>query len=263
VRTCDRTGGGSVTGSLEEGIPMKAKFLGGGNVAGHAIRDFASTVGAAIMLSLAHLLVLVVIYGTAAEESATADVYDYKYAGQPFQVNTLAGATNISVEFSSPTLLAPSTTYDLSLSGIATTQFASLTISDGINTISPGDGTFLDSDFITTNSFGSISRWQIVELSGSGRSFAIGQCCTINDPPFMYTYCCNAPTDASIWTNGFFGIGPKIDYAYNNCLPGVWTASVAGVPELSVWAMLLIGFAGFAGLALHGAEAVKREVQRK
>jgi hypothetical protein len=118
---------------------MKAQFLGVGAVAGHAIRDIASSVGAAIIVPLGHLLVLVVIYGMTAESSASADVYDYKYTGQPFQVNTLAGATNISVEFSLPTRLAPSTTYGLSVSGIATTQFASLTISDEINTINSGD----------------------------------------------------------------------------------------------------------------------------
>jgi hypothetical protein len=113
-------------------------------------------------------------------------------------------------------------------------------MSDGVNTIPVGGGTFLSSSFITTNRAGDITAWAIDELIGAGRTFVLGdQCCTIGDPPFLSTYCCSGPTDASIQTNGFFGIGPRIDFAYNNGAAGVWT-----VPEPSTWAMLLLGFGG-------------------
>ena len=62
----------------------------------------------------------------------------------------------------------------------------------------------------------------------------------------MYTNNSMGATDASIEDNGFFGIGPNADYAYNNRTPGVW-ASFA-VPEPSIWVAMLIGFFGLGAM---------------
>ena len=182
--------------------------------------------------------------------SASANRFEYTYTGRPFQVNRLPGATRVGVTFFAPTLLSPSTTY-----GVSSPEFASLSISDGVNNIKAGDGTLLSSDFIHTNASGHIVTWQIVELAGAGRVFAAGQCCTINDPPLILTECCSGPTDASIQTNGFFGIGPNDDYAYNNRVKGIW--KVASVPEPSSWAVLLAGLTGLgAAMRLRRKESV-------
>jgi hypothetical protein len=87
--------------------------------------------------------------------------------------------------------------------------FESMIISDGVNTIGVGEGTFLSSSFIKTDSSGSIVNWVVVELLGADRTFVLGDlCCTIGDPPLMYTF------------------GTK------------------SVPEPSTWALMLLGFAG-------------------
>ena len=133
----------------------------------------------------------------------------YVYEGKPFGVNginLLPGATHISVTFSVPSLLSDNTTYDVTFP-----PFRTLTMSDGVNIIPVGGGTFLSFTFITTNGAGDITSWAIDELIGAGRTFVLGdQCCTIGDPPFLSTYCCSGPTDASIQTNGFSGIGREL-----------------------------------------------------
>jgi hypothetical protein len=101
-------------------------------------------------------------------------------------------------------------------------------MSDGVHTIKKGKGTFLNSSFITTNDAGDITDWIIVVLIGARRTFVLGdQCCTTGDPSFLYTYCCSGPTDASIQTDGFFGIGPETGFAYNTGAAGVWTVSIS------------------------------------
>jgi hypothetical protein len=136
--------------------------------------------------------------------------------------------------FSVPSLLSDNTTYD-----VTSPQFRDLVMSDGVNTISVGGGTINDASFVRTTATGYIGTWFIAELVGTNRTFAVGACCTIGDPPVLYTFCCNFRSDASIQTNGFFGIGQETDFAYNNGAAGVWT-----VAEPSTWAMMLLGFAG-------------------
>jgi hypothetical protein len=196
------------------------------------------------------------ILATVGAGSASAHAYRYVYRGRLFQKNELPGATNIRIVFLSAAPLAPSTTY-----GVASPIFREILMTDGVDTIERREGTFLDTSFIETNSAGQISSWSIIELAGVGRSFADpGQCCTINDPPLMYSIDFDGQTDATIQTNGFFGIGPNTGYAYNNLRPGVWltgppfSPAVAGfdartgVPEPSDWALILTGFAGLGGI---------------
>jgi hypothetical protein len=84
--------------------------------------------------------------------TCTTTTYEYIYTGQPFTVSLLPGATNVSVSFFSSSLLTPSTDY-----GVSSLPFQSMTISDGINTISVGGGTFLSSSFLETASSGNQS----------------------------------------------------------------------------------------------------------
>jgi hypothetical protein len=177
-------------------------------------------------------------------QAANAATYLYQYTGQPFGPafggqNTLPGSTNITVEFQMPSLLAASTEYD-----VGSAPFTTLTMFDGVDLITPGLGTYLSTSFIKTDSAGSIDDWAIVELLGANRTFQLGNvCCTIGDVPVMMTL----PTrDASIVTNGFFGIGPEIYFAYNNNAPGDWTVSL--VPEPSTWAMMILGFMGIGAM---------------
>jgi PEP-CTERM motif len=139
--------------------------------------------------------------------------FEYVYNGQPFTTNLILGATNISVDFLSSALLMPATNYDVS-----SPIFDAMTISDGVNTIAAGGGAFLGSSHIQTDNSGNIASWVIAELLGTGRTFVLGdQCCTIGDPPFLYTY------------------GSK------------------SVPEPSTWVMMLVGFAGLCFAAYRRA----------
>jgi hypothetical protein len=61
--------------------------------------------------------------------------FEYIYAGQPFTTNLILGATNISVDFFSSSLLHPSMGYKVS-----SLPFGAMTISDGVNTIAVGGG---------------------------------------------------------------------------------------------------------------------------
>jgi hypothetical protein len=147
--------------------------------------------------------------------------YEYIYDGNPFSRNLIPGATNISVDFLSSSLLEPSTRYNVS-----SPLFDTMTISDGANTIAVGGGTFLSSSYVQTDSSGNIDYWIIVELLGAGRTFVLGdECCTIGDPPFLYTY---------------------------------KEAKEAPVPEPSTWAMVLLGFAGFGYAGYRRASSGQR-----
>jgi hypothetical protein len=193
-----------------------------------------------------------------------ASAHTYVYSGQPFGVNgenTLLGATNISVEFEYSTYLEPSTEYRVS-----SPMFSTMTISDGINTISPGTGQFLGSSFIRTDAAGGIRNWFIVELIGFPRSFVLDdRCCTIDDPPFLYTIHSNGSTDASVQNNGAFGIGPREGFAYNNQAPGCWSVDglplhcpsrpSASIPEPTAWMMMILGFFAL-GVVLRGRRCV-------
>jgi hypothetical protein len=169
--------------------------------------------------------------------NSSARIYTYVYEGRPFGIdgaNLLPGATHIFVMFSVSTLLSDNTNYD-----VTSPPFRDLVMSDGVNTTSVAGGTINDASFVRTTATGYIGTWFIAELIWVGRTFSAGACCTIGDPPVLYTSCCNFPSDASIQTNGFFGIGPRTDFAYNNLAAGAWT-----VPEPSTWTMLLLGFGG-------------------
>jgi hypothetical protein len=52
-----------------------------------------------------------------------------------------------------------------------------MTISDGVDTIRPGGGTFLSSSFIQTDPSGHINAWIIAELIGANRTFEGGDVC--------------------------------------------------------------------------------------
>jgi hypothetical protein len=178
--------------------------------------------------------------------NSNARIYTYVYEGRPFGIdgiNLLSGATHISVMFSVSSLLSDNTTYD-----VTSPPFRDLVMSDGVNTISVGGGTINDGSFVRTTATGYIGTWFIAELIGADRTFAPGACCTIGDTPVLYTFCCNLPSDGTIQTNGFFGIGPRTDFAYNNLAAGAWT-----VPEPSTWAMLLLGFGGLGFLGYRAA----------
>jgi hypothetical protein len=145
--------------------------------------------------------------------SVTQDAagFEYMYVGQPFTTNLIEDSTNISVDFFSSSLLKPSMVYNVS-----SPIFEDMTISDGIDTIIAGEGTFLSSSYIRTDRFGNVNGWIIVELIGADRTFTLGDvCCTIGDPPVLYTY---------------------------------KDSSSSSVPEPSTWTMMLIGFGGL-GLA--------------
>ena len=175
--------------------------------------------------------------------------YKYTYTGQAFQTNTLENSTNISVNFYTDFLLSANTRYDY-----LSKPFEYLSMSDGVNVIAVGGGSLLSSSFIQTDNSGSISQWIISELIGAGRSFVSGEaCCTINDPPFMYTYNSNGATDASIQTNGFFQSGGT-GYAYNNQLAGNW--AVTPVPEPETYAMMLMGI-GMLGFMARRQRVIK------
>jgi hypothetical protein len=177
--------------------------------------------------------------------SAHADIYEYSYTGQPFGIdgqNTLPGSTYLSMDFYSISPLLPSTYYDSS-----SLPFASISMSDGIEAIDPDDRSLLSSSFLETDASGNITAWEVVELVGADRTFVLGdECCTIDDPPVLMSINNNGATDAVILTNGFYGIGPRDDFAYNNGAPGVWAYSL--VPEPTGWAMMLVGFCGLGGL---------------
>jgi len=191
-----------------------------------------------------------------------ASAHTYVYSGQSFGINgenTIAGATHVTVTFASSVLLSASTLYDVS-----TAPFASMSLSDGVDTIAVGGGSFLGSSFIKTDAAGDITTWFIAELQGAGRTFVGGnQCCTINDPPFIYTINNDGTTDASFQTNGFFGIGPREGFAFNNRAPGCWSVDggaancpasaptpPTSVPEPASWALMLTGFLA-TGVALR------------
>jgi hypothetical protein len=213
-----------------------------------------------------HLVILIVCALGLTGLGPTAGAHTYTYAGEPFGTadngaNTLPGSTAISVSFSTSLVLAPLSSYDLA-SGI----FTSMTISDGLDTIAPGDGTFLPSSFIDTDLSGNITSWVIAERIGSSSPFVLGdQCCTIGDPPVLLTYCCNGPTDATIQTEGFFGIGPNTGYAYNNRTPGIWSLDgvaepqlgpfTNSVPEPSAWWLMIVGF-GVSGVVLRSRNRI-------
>ena len=169
----------------------------------------------------------------------------YEYTGNQFEDNRIPGSTFISLAFETASPLASGTTYTAPWWTPGT-----LRISDGASTFAEPNVTAYGSaspeagPLLRTDQSGSIDLWSIIVLAGANRLLAPNFCCTVNDPPVMYTDNLQGggSTDGSLQNNNFYG-GPRSGYSYNNLMPGDWSVSVTPVPEPAAWQFAIAGLA--------------------
>jgi hypothetical protein len=168
---------------------------------------------------------------------AKADVI-YSYTGNPF--NVFAGVScpstcDITASFTVAQALPDDLSYDALVTNITPIAFS---ITDGVNTFTQLSNLSQTLISIGTDGSGTINKWDFYLIaSGSpGGSLA--------------TY---APNQDNIFQD--YSQFTSSAYAYNRNDPGTW--SVSAVPELSTWAMMLIGFAGVGFVTYYRAKKNK------
>ncbi len=162
--------------------------------------------------------------------NAKADVI-YSYTGNPF--TSFLGTANcgfvceITGSFTVANALPANLSYDPNVANIIPIAFS---FSNGLNTETQLDNPLQAFFSIGTNGSGAINQWVIGIINTNG----------------TVSWDSDAPNSSNITFDQSAIIEGN---ALNFNSPGTWTESVSGVPELSTWTMMLIGFAGIGFMA--------------